>query len=123
MGFFQNIKTIHNLKSEVRTLARAYMDERVSMITKVIIALLSLVYIVSPVDLAPDFLPIIGISDDILIIPLIMWILLPNNILEDARRHIALLEKKEPHSHHWIFWICINILVIMLIYTIYELLK
>lgn len=122
MGFFQNIKTIHSLKSEVKTLARAYMDERVSMITRVVIALLSLVYIVSPVDLAPDFLPILGISDDVLIIPLIMWILLPNIVLEDARRHIAVLEKKVLHSHHWFFWACVSLLGIMLIYTIYELL-
>ena len=122
MGFLKNIKKIHSIKSEVRTLARAYMDDRTELVTKLIIAILSLAYIVSPVDILPDFLPLLGITDDVLIIPLLMWILIPNNILEDARKYVANIEKKEPHSHHWIFWTCMSILGIMLVYTIVELL-
>lgn len=98
------------------------MDARTPLGTKLIIALLALVYIVSPIDLAPDFLPLLGISDDMLIIPVLMWILLPNAVLDDARKYVAVVEKKEVHAHHWIFWICVNILGLMLIYTIFELL-
>ncbi len=122
MSFFKNIKKIHSIKSEIRTLARAYMDDRTELVTKLIIAILSLAYIVSPVDILPDFLPLLGITDDVLIIPLLMWILIPNNILEDARKYVANIEKKEPHSHHWIFWTCMSILGIMLVYTVVELL-
>ncbi len=122
MSFLKNIKKIHSLRSEIRVLARAYTDERTELITKLIIALFALAYIVSPVDILPDFLPLFGISDDILVIPLLMWILIPNHILDDARRYVAELEKKEPHSHHWIFWTCMSILGLMLIYTIVELL-
>ena len=122
MSFLRNIKKIHSIKSEIRTLARAYMDERTELVTKLTIALLSLAYIVSPIDILPDFLPVIGITDDILIIPVLMWILIPNTILEDARKYVANQEKKETHSHHWIFWTCISLLGIMLLYTIVELL-
>ena len=122
MGLFKNIEKIHSIKSEIYTLAHAYMDSRTSLTTKLIIALLALVYIVSPIDILPDFLLLIGISDDALIIPFLMWILIPNDILEDARKYVAVHEKKEPHSHHWIFWTCMSILGLMLIYTIIELL-
>ncbi len=123
MGFLKNIRKIHSLKSEFRTLIRAYMDERTELVTKLTIALLALVYIVSPVDILPDFMPFLGISDDALVIPVLMWILIPDEVLEDARKHVASLEKKEAHSHHWIFWTCMSLLGIMLIYTIYKLLK
>ena len=49
-----------------------------------------------------SFLPLFGISDDILVIPLLMWILIPNHILDDARE-IRRRARKKPHSHHWIF--------------------
>lgn len=123
MGFLTNIRKIHSLKSEFRTLIRAYKDERTELVTKLTIALLALVYIVSPIDILPDFMPFLGISDDILIIPVLMWMLIPDEVLEDARKHVALLEKKESHSHHWIFWTCMSLLGIMLIYTIYKLLR
>lgn len=122
MGFFKNLAKVHSIKSEIYTLAHAYMDPRTALTTKLLIALLALAYIVSPVDILPDFLLLLGITDDALIIPLLMWMLIPNNILEDARKHVATHEKKEPHSHHWIFWTCIGLLIIMLIYTVIELL-
>mgnify|MGYP000961949000 CR=1 FL=1 len=122
MKILQNLKKIHGLRSEIRTLARAYMDERTSMISKLTIARLALVYIISPIDIAPDIFPLIGITDDMIVIPLLMWFFIPNNILDDARRHIAILEKKDTHTHGWIFWMCMVILGLMLLYTMYELL-
>ena len=46
-------------------------------------------YLVSPVDLIPDALPVLGISDDLVLIPLLMrWLLgrLPAEVLDEARR-------------------------------------
>ena len=123
MKIFQSIKKIHSVKSEIRALARAFIDIRTPLLTKLAISLLSLAYIVSPIDILPDFMPIIGLTDDILVIPILMWILIPNFILDDARKYVAALEKKEPHSHHWIFWICVSLLGIMLLYTLYKLLR
>lgn len=123
MSLFHNLRKIHGIKSEIRTLVRAFRDDRTSMITKLSIGLLALAYIISPIDIAPDILPLLGISDDALIIPLLMWILIPNHILDDARRHIAMIDKKESHKHSWIFWLCIIMLSIMLLYTLYQLLK
>ena len=92
MSLLHNLKKIHSIKSEVRVLTRAFQDIRTPTLTKVVAGLLVLVYVISPIDIAPDVLPLLGISDDIMIIPLILWILLPNNIIDDARKHIASLE-------------------------------
>ena len=52
---------------------------------------LIVLYVISPIDLVPDFLPVIGVVDDLVIVPLaIRWLLnrLPHDIRMDidARR-------------------------------------
>ncbi len=47
-------------------------------------------YVLSPVDLIPDFIPFLGVMDDIVIIPLaISWLLkkLPARVREDIAQH------------------------------------
>ena len=49
-------------------------------------------YLVSPVDLIPDVIPVIGLLDDIILVPLaIRWLLkhLPDNIRNDIARQAA----------------------------------
>ncbi len=51
---------------------------------------LIVLYVVSPIDLIPDFLPVIGVVDDLVIVPLaIRWLLnrLPPEIAAAAARH------------------------------------
>lgn len=123
MKFTDNFKKIHGIKSEIKTFVRAYRDERTPMARKLLIGMLILIYVINPIDLAPDFLPILGIADDIIVIPIILWILLSNDVLDDARTFIAKTENRDKHSHHWLFWICLNTLGIMLAYTLYKLLS
>lgn len=123
MSLLHNLKKVQSIKSEIRVLYRAFQDIRTPVMTKVVSALLILIYILSPIDIAPDILPLLGLSDDIIIIPLILWILIPNDIMGDARKYIADLEKREPHKHHWMFWTFIMLLVVSFLYTIYKLLQ
>lgn len=99
-------------------LARAYMDDRTPVGTKLTIAILSLVYVINPVDVLPEILPLLGIVDDAMIIPLLMWILIPNSVLNDARTYIAQEDKKKPKKKHWFFWgvmLCILLAIIALV--------
>jgi uncharacterized membrane protein YkvA (DUF1232 family) len=53
-------------------------------------------YALSPIDLIPDFIPVLGQLDDLVIIPVGIWILykmVPRDILEEARSEIALRDK------------------------------
>jgi uncharacterized membrane protein YkvA (DUF1232 family) len=50
--------------------------------------LLVLAYALSPIDLVPDFIPVVGYLDDLVIVPLGIWIglrMLPSPVLADAR--------------------------------------
>tara|TARA_B100000945_G_C20297680_1_gene556432 strand:+ start:214 stop:669 length:456 start_codon:yes stop_codon:yes gene_type:complete len=40
------------------------------------ISLFTLSYIISPFDLIPDFIPIIGLIDELLIVPILIWLTL-----------------------------------------------
>ena len=46
-------------------------------------------YAVSPVDLIPDFIPVIGHLDDLVIVPLLVWLAMrsiPAELIEEHRR-------------------------------------
>jgi uncharacterized membrane protein YkvA (DUF1232 family) len=46
-------------------------------------------YAVSPIDLIPDFIPVLGHVDDLILVPLGIWLLLrliPSDLLDEHRR-------------------------------------
>ena len=46
-------------------------------------------YALSPIDLIPDFIPVLGYVDDVLLLPVLIWLtvrLLPSDVLADSRR-------------------------------------
>ena len=54
----------------------------------------TLLYIVSSGDLIPDFLPILGYIDELLVIPVALWIairLVPRDVMDDCRRHALIV--------------------------------
>ena len=45
-------------------------------------------YALSPIDLIPDFIPVLGYVDDILLLPVLIWLtvkLLPTSVLTECR--------------------------------------
>lgn len=58
-------------------------------------------YALSPIDLIPDFIPVLGYLDDLLIVPLGLLLvirLLPPQVLDSARRK-AEVALERPRSH------------------------
>lgn len=52
------------------------------------LGLLVVAYALSPVDLIPDFIPVLGYVDDVLLLPALIWLavkLLPPPVLQDCR--------------------------------------
>jgi len=46
-------------------------------------------YALSPIDLIPDFIPVLGYVDDVLLLPVLVWFamkLLPAEVVDDCRR-------------------------------------
>ena len=57
-------------------------------------ALMIAAYVVSPIDLVPDFIPVLGQVDDAILVPLGILIatrLMPPEVLEEHRRRAAIL--------------------------------
>lgn len=85
---------IDNLKGQVRKLKQnlhvlylSYRDPRVPWYAK-IVAISVVAYAFSPIDLIPDFIPILGYLDDLVIVPLGIILalkLIPSLIIQEYR--------------------------------------
>ena len=76
------------LRRDVHAVYLASRDARVPWYAKAL-ALLIAAYAVSPVDLIPDFIPVLGQLDDVVLVPLGIWLLLrliPSDVLDEHRR-------------------------------------
>jgi uncharacterized membrane protein YkvA (DUF1232 family) len=74
-----------------------FRDERIPVAPR-IIALALVFYIASPIDLLPDFIPVVGYFDDILIVVIGTGLLLrsiPSYIIEE---HVARYERTSRHD-------------------------
>ncbi|OZI58965.1 YkvA family protein [Bordetella genomosp. 1] len=75
------------LKREVLVLWLAARDPRTPWYAKAL-ALLVAGYAVSPIDLIPDFIPVLGYLDDVILVPLGIWLtlrLLPAALVRELR--------------------------------------
>lgn len=75
------------LKTEVYALYLAYRDPRVHWYAKVVLASV-IGYAISPIDLIPDFIPVLGYLDDLVIVPAGVWLavkMIPPSVMRECR--------------------------------------
>ncbi len=78
---------VRELKTQVYALYLAYQDPRVPWYAKVFTALV-VGYAFSPIDLIPDFIPILGYVDDLVLVPLGIALairMIPTDVLAEAQ--------------------------------------
>ena len=76
------------LKRETTALWFALRDPRTPWPARVVGAMV-VAYALSPIDLIPDFIPVLGLLDDLILLPLGIALcirLIPADVFEDARR-------------------------------------
>ncbi len=83
--------------NEIFVLYYGFTDSRTPFFAK-LAALAALIYLVSPIDLIPDFIPVAGYLDDLVIVPLLLHVaftLLPFEVKEagwaKAKQHLIKL--------------------------------
>ena len=84
------------LKRDTLTVWLAARDRRVGLAPKMI-AGVTAAYALSPVDLIPDFIPVLGLLDDLVIVPLGLWVvirMIKPEVLEDLRAKAAALAQR-----------------------------
>lgn len=77
----------NRIKEEINVLKRVSSHPRLPLRCK-ILAVFLIMYALSPIDLIPDFIPVLGQLDDLIILPIGLWILykmVPADIMEEAR--------------------------------------
>jgi uncharacterized membrane protein YkvA (DUF1232 family) len=105
------------LKRDTYALVLAYRDRRTPWYAK-LTALVVVAYAFSPIDLIPDFIPVLGLLDDLLLIPLgvvLVRRMVPTDVMEDCRvRADAAFENDKP-----VFWTAAVVVVILWAATAY----
>ena len=77
----------HRVKRDSVTLWFAYRDPATPMAAKAI-SIIVVAYALSPIDLIPDFIPVLGYLDDLILLPVLVWLavrMVPQPILEASR--------------------------------------
>ncbi len=75
-----------SLAAQVAAVAVAIRDPRTPGVAKGV-AVLVIAYALSPIDLVPDFIPVLGLLDDLLLVPAGVWLvirLLPPGLWDDC---------------------------------------
>ena len=112
-----------SLRRDVYALYIAAKDPRVPWYAKVFMSLV-LAYAFSPIDLIPDFIPVFGYLDDLIVVPLGISLtlkMIPPQVMFEARQQAEdSLRQKEPISRVGgimviIIWLIILAAVIWLI--------
>jgi uncharacterized membrane protein YkvA (DUF1232 family) len=112
-----------DLKREALVLWFGSRDPRTPWHAKWLAAFI-VAYALSPIDLIPDFIPIIGFLDEIVLLPGAIWLvlkLLPREVLLDSRaRAQAWLEAHRPKPRNWIAGAVIVLLWILALWAIWA---
>jgi uncharacterized membrane protein YkvA (DUF1232 family) len=111
------------LKAEVYALYLAYRDPRVPWYAKVLAACV-VGYALSPIDLIPDFIPVLGYLDDLVLIPLGIALtlrLIPPEVMVECRERARTeLATRKPVSRAaaaviLAIWLGLAVLTMMLV--------
>ena len=107
------------LKTDIPPVLIALKDKRTPLLAK-ILAAITIGYALSPIDLIPDFIPVLGYLDDVIILPLMIALTIrciPSDIWEESRSKAAELELPGK-SKNWYYAIPIVLLWFFFIFLI-----
>jgi uncharacterized membrane protein YkvA (DUF1232 family) len=86
---------LEKFKKEFRVYQLVYTDPRTPKLSKWLLGI-AVAYILSPIDLIPDFIPVIGHLDDLIIFPVLVFVatrMIPQAIFNDCRTRVQLSGK------------------------------
>jgi len=104
VGLVSSLKVrAKNLKRDVHALYLAYKDPRVPLRAKLLIIVL-IGYAASPIDLIPDFIPVLGYLDDLILLPLGVSVaikMIPKDVLSECMEK-ASTPRDEGQRRNWL---------------------
>ena len=103
------------IKKNIYALYIASKNPKVPFFAKILIVLV-IAYAMSPIDLIPDFIPVIGYLDDLLILPIGIWLsikVIPKEVWQSCQ--VEAQSKQEQLSNNWIAGVIIVFIWLTLI--------
>jgi uncharacterized membrane protein YkvA (DUF1232 family) len=88
------------MRQELGALAGAMRDPRTPWFARALASVV-LAYAASPIDLIPDFIPVLGLLDDLILVPLGIWLVLrlvPADVMAEHRARAAILDPRLARS-------------------------
>ena len=76
------------LKTDIPALFLALKDKETPVLAKVL-AGITVAYALSPIDLVPDFVPVLGYLDDVILLPMLIMVtikFIPENVFERCKK-------------------------------------
>ena len=116
------------LKTNLTALWYASSDARVPLTAKVV-ATLVLALVLSPIDIIPDFIPVLGVLDELILAPFGIWLairLIPKEAWKDAQRQAEESSgKKLPVNYYTatiiiVFWLAAALWGAMIMWAIWH---
>jgi uncharacterized membrane protein YkvA (DUF1232 family) len=112
------------LKREVMALWFACRDPRTPWYVRVL-TMLIVAYALSPIDLIPDFIPVLGYLDELILMPIgicLVMKLVPAEALADARAKArSWVESRQPKPRNWVAAAVIALVWVLLLWATFVL--
>jgi uncharacterized membrane protein YkvA (DUF1232 family) len=114
-----------SLKREVMALWFLCRDPRTPWYVRVL-TMLIVAYALSPIDLIPDFIPVLGYLDELILLPVGIYLVLklvPAEALADARaRAQSWVESRQPKPRNWVAAAVIVLVWVLVLWAVFVLL-
>lgn len=119
---------VKQLKQETYAIYLACKDPRVPWYTRIFAGVV-VAYALSPIDLIPDFIPILGYLDDLILVPLgiiLVIKMIPPDVLAECREKAeAVIAQGKPTSRIAAIvivsiWLLLGIVTVMLVASIWQ---
>jgi len=98
-------ESAQRLKSEMVSLWFCARHPRTPFVAKALAAVVA-AYALSPIDLIPDFIPVLGYLDDLILVPAGIWLvlkLIPDDVLGECREQAARwIEARKPRPRSYL---------------------
>ena len=114
-----------SLKTDVPAVFLALKDKRTPALAK-LFAALTVAYALSPVDLVPDFIPVLGYLDDVILLPALVTLtvrFIPKEIMASCREQAKeMWQDGKPKKWYYalpvvLFWLAVVLLIVKLIFS------
>ena len=113
------------LKREIYAIYLAYKDPRVPWYAKLLAACV-VAYAFSPIDLIPDFIPVLGYLDDLILVPLGIYFVLkmiPDEVMVECREKARVLSSEKRPTNYLAATVIIAIWIGLAVLTMWLLLR